>query len=92
MTDAADRTDDLLPSRPQDRAADILAALGGRANIVEVEACITRLRVELRDASVVDEPALQAAGAHDVIRSGTHLQVVLGPEASGVAGGLEALL
>ena len=75
-----------------DQAAAILAALGGNANIVEVEACITRLRTEVQDASLVDEAALREAGAHGVMRTGTVMQVVLGPDAGTVAGQIEDLL
>lgn len=65
----------------QDKAAAILAALGGSGNVAEVEACITRLRCEVEDASKVDEAALKSAGAHGVMQQGTVVQVVVGPEA-----------
>ena len=52
------------------KAEQILAALGGADNIVEIEPCITRLRTEVNDASLVDEAALKAAGAHGVITAG----------------------
>jgi PTS system N-acetylglucosamine-specific IIB component len=74
------------------QAASILAALGGPGNIVEIEACITRLRTEIQDLSLVDEASLRAAGAHGVMRSGTVVQVVLGPEADTVASEIEDLL
>ena len=74
------------------QAATILAALGGPGNIVEIEACITRLRTEIQDVSLVDEATLRAAGAHGVMRSGSVVQVVLGPEADTVASEIEDLL
>jgi PTS system N-acetylglucosamine-specific IIB component len=74
------------------QAAAILAALGGPGNIVEIEACITRLRTEIQDASLVDEASLRAAGAHGVMRAGTVVQVVLGPEADTLASEIEDLL
>jgi N-acetylglucosamine PTS system EIIB component len=74
------------------QAEQILAGLGGRANIVEVEACITRLRTELADTSLVDENALKDAGVHGVMRAGAVVQVVVGPEADLIAGDIEALL
>ena len=52
------------------QAAAILAGLGGAGNIVEIEACITRLRTQLEDVSLVDEPSLRAAGAHGLMRAG----------------------
>ena len=42
------------------QAQSIVDALGGFDNIVEIEPCITRLRCELEDGSLVDEPALKA--------------------------------
>src|SRR3954452_4832580 len=51
-----------------EKAEKILAALGGASNIIEIEPCITRLRCELNDGSVVDEKALKALGAHGVMR------------------------
>jgi len=67
------------------RAEQILAGLGGAANIVDLEPCITRLRTEVKDATLVDEKALKAAGAHGVITSGSVVQVVVGPEADNIA-------
>ena len=73
------------------KAEQILAALGGDANIVDLEPCITRLRVELADPSLVDEVALKATGAFGVVRSGRVVQVVVGPEADALAADIEDL-
>jgi len=73
------------------KAGQILAALGGDANIVDLEPCITRLRVEVVDPSLVDEAALKATGAFGVMRSGTAVQVVVGPEADTLAQDIEDL-
>lgn len=75
-----------------EKAQKILEALGGRDNIVEIEPCITRLRCELEDGSVVNEKALKALGAHGVMRSGNVVQVVVGPEADTIASDIEDLL
>ena len=74
------------------KAEQILAALGGAGNIVEIEPCITRLRTEVADSSVIDEPALKAAGAHGVMVSGGIVQVVVGPEAENLAEDIQDLL
>ena len=63
------------------KAEAIVAGLGGAGNIVEIEACITRLRTEVKDGSLVNEAALKAAGAHGVFHKGTAVQVIVGPEA-----------
>lgn len=75
-----------------ERAAKILAALGGSDNILDIEPCITRLRCELRDGTVVDEAALKAIGVHGVMRSGAIVQVVVGPEADTIASDIEDLM
>lgn len=75
-----------------DKAEKILAALGGARNIVEIEPCITRLRCELEDGSVVDEKALKDLGAYGVMRSGNVVQVIVGPEADTIASDIEDLL
>ena len=73
------------------KAEQILAALGGDANIIELEPCITRLRVEVIDPSLVDEAALKATGAFGVVRSGKVVQVVVGVEADTLASDIEDL-
>jgi PTS system N-acetylglucosamine-specific IIB component len=73
-------------------AEQILAALGGADNIIEIEPCITRLRAEVEDPSLVDEAGLKAAGAHGVIRAGTAVQVVVGPQADTIASDIEDLM
>jgi PTS system N-acetylglucosamine-specific IIB component len=75
-----------------DKAKQIVAGLGGADNIVEIEACITRLRTEVKDATLVDERTLKAAGAHGVLRAGTIIQVVVGPEADTLASDIEDIL
>jgi PTS system N-acetylglucosamine-specific IIB component len=74
------------------RAEKILAAIGGADNVVEIEPCITRLRCELEDGSLVDEAALKALGAHGVMRAGKTVQIVVGPEADTIASDIEDLL
>lgn len=75
-----------------DQAASILAALGGVANIIDIEPCTTRLRSEVRDPALVDVPALRAAGAHGVMIAGHVVQVVVGPSVDTLATDLEELM
>lgn len=70
----------------------IVAGLGGLDNIVEIEACITRLRTALHDVARVDEDMLRSAGAHGIMRSGSMVQVVVGPVADSIASQIEDLL
>lgn len=73
------------------KAQAILAALGGPENVVELEPCITRLRVVVTDPAVLDEAALRASGAFGVVRSGRVIQVVVGPEADSLAEAIDDL-
>ncbi|MGW2374653.1 MULTISPECIES: PTS glucose/sucrose transporter subunit IIB [Kitasatospora] len=74
------------------KAEKIVAGLGGIDNIEEVEGCITRLRTEVKDASLVDEVALKAAGAHGVVKMGTAIQVVIGTDADPIAADIEDMM
>ena len=73
------------------KAARILAGLGGDANVLDLEPCVTRLRVEVADPALVDEAALKAAGAVAVVRSGIAVQVIVGPEADTLASDIDDL-
>jgi len=76
-----------------DRATGFITALGGAANLTAVEACTTRLRLQVADAGRVDEAALKALGSRGMIRPSAHdLQVVLGPQADDVAREIRAAL
>jgi PTS system N-acetylglucosamine-specific IIB component len=84
------------PGRREERsvgkAEQIVAGLGGAANIDDVEGCITRLRTEVKDPSLVDQAALKKAGAHGVLVAGKIVQVVVGPEADSLADDVNDLL
>ena len=73
------------------KAEQILVALGGAANVVDLEPCITRLRVEVADPTLVDEGGLKETGAFGVVRSGRVVQVIVGPEADTLAAELDGL-
>ncbi len=60
-------------------AEKFIAALGGKDNILDVDNCATRLRMEIADTAKVDEHALKRAGAAGTIKAGGHsVQVVYG--------------
>ena len=63
------------------KAPEVLAALGGEENIVSVDACITRLRVEVKDKSKVDKDKLKALGAVGVVEVGNGIQAIFGAKA-----------
>ena len=64
----------------------ILDGVGGKENVVSVDNCITRLRLVVKDSSVIDEKKIKSAGVSGVIRpSKTDVQVVVGMKVQFVA-------
>ncbi|MEP6979777.1 MAG: glucose PTS transporter subunit IIA [Nakamurella sp.] len=63
------------------QAERLIAAFGGRENLVNVDACITRLRMEVADTTKVDRARLKALGAAGVIDVGFNVQAVFGTQA-----------
>jgi len=66
------------PAAGDNRARELVLAFGGGDNIASLDACITRLRVAVRDPALVDERALAALGASGVMRVGKGVQAVFG--------------
>lgn len=79
-----------VPEPALARGAGYLAALGGAGNVLEVEACATRLRLSLVDSARLDDAALQRLGARAVLRlAGGSAQIIIGPLADQVAGEIQ---
>ena len=89
----AEKNVDLGSSDYTTVAAAILEGVGGAANIKSIDNCITRLRLEVKDSSLVDEKKIKSAGAAGVIRpSKTAVQVVIGTKVQFVADEFKKLL
>jgi PTS system N-acetylglucosamine-specific IIC component len=69
------------PSATDSKAEQLIAAFGGRENLVNVDACITRLRMEVADTGKVDQARLKGLGAAGVIEVGNNVQAVFGTQA-----------
>lgn len=69
------------PAATDSKAEQLIAAFGGRENLVNVDACITRLRMEVADKTKVDQARLKALGAAGVIEVGNNVQAVFGTQA-----------
>lgn len=73
-------------------AALILEGLGGKDNIVSLDNCITRLRLEIKDPEKIDEKKIKSAGVAGIMRPGkTAVQVVVGTKVQFVADELNKL-
>ena len=67
-------------------AKTILEGLGGKENVTSVDNCITRLRLEVKDQTKVDEKKIKSAGVAGVMRPGkTSVQVIVGTKVQFVA-------
>jgi PTS system N-acetylglucosamine-specific IIB component, Glc family (TC 4.A.1.1.2)/PTS system N-acetylglucosamine-specific IIC component, Glc family (TC 4.A.1.1.2) len=67
-------------------AAVILKGVGGKENVVSIDNCVTRLRLEIKDQAAVDEKVIKSAGVSGIIRPGkTSVQVVVGTQVQFVA-------
>ena len=75
-TDKSNGKDEIVQKAPE-----VLAALGGEENAVSIDACITRLRVEVKDKSKVDKDKLKALGAVGVVEVGNGIQAIFGAKA-----------
>ena len=79
--DEAAFDNELLREKKYDEIAKIVVeAMGGRENIVHVENCITRLRIDFKDKTKIDGEGLKKAGCAGIFfPSGTHIHIVFGP-------------
>ena len=76
----------------REKAQLFIAALGGKDNISNIDACITRLRLVLVDRSKINEQQLKALGSKGNVKLGDNaLQVILGPEAEIIADEMKTL-
>jgi PTS system N-acetylglucosamine-specific IIC component len=76
----------------EELAAQYVIALGGRDNLEVIDACITRLRLTLKDRSLIREVDLKALGAMGVVKIGDdNLQVIIGPQAESIADRIKAV-
>jgi len=82
-----------VPGATDNRSAKILANIGGPENIESVDACITRLRLVVKDDKQVNDAALKQLGASGVMRLGKGaVQVVFGPQSEAIKDDIKKML
>ena len=70
----------------------VMAALGGKDNLVTIDACITRLRLEVKDVNEVNDKELKRLGASGVLKVGTNgVQAIFGAKAQFIAQDLKSM-
>lgn len=73
-------------------ASIILKGLGGKENIANIDNCVTRLRLEIKDHTLVNEKTIKSAGVAGIIRpSKTSIQIIIGTQVQFVADELKKL-
>lgn len=75
-----------------EKAMAILNALGGKDNIAHIDACITRLRLEMNSTEKVDQAALKSIGASGIMVSGKNMQVIFGTESDSLKEEIKSLM
>lgn len=77
----------------QEISALVINYLGGKENIVSVDYCITRLRLEVKDTGLVDEKALSNLGASGIVKVGKYgIQIIFGAKAQFIAEDMRKIL
>ena len=88
-----DEDDITVSGKTSDLAKEYLGAVGGKSNIIDIDACITRLRLTLKDNSMVTEKKVKAIGAAGLIKpSKTTVQIVVGTKAEIIAEEMKTLV
>lgn len=91
-TSTAAATATVVKDTDDELAQNVLAALGGKANVQSVEGCITRLRLFVNDPEQINDAALKSLGASGVIKRGKVAQVVMGTQSDRIAGRMNRIL
>lgn len=89
---ASGATTTAVAAPAQTKAEQLIAAFGGRDNLVNVDACITRLRMEVADKSKVDQAQLKALGAAGVLEVGNSVQAVFGTQSEALKNDIRDVL
>ena len=77
----------------EEKFEKIISGLGGVKNIVEINNCFTRLRVDVKDTALINENELKQTGSMGVkIISDTHVQVIYGPQVDNIASQLKEIV
>ena len=89
------RDEDLLEEKvlsDDEQTKLIISGLGGRENISDFDCCITRLRVTVKDASLVNDETLKSSGSHGIIKQGVGVQIVYGMHVTNIKNNLDEAL
>ncbi|WCK55880.1 glucose-specific PTS transporter subunit IIBC [Aneurinibacillus sp. Ricciae_BoGa-3] len=80
------------PVKAGSQAAGILAAFGGKDNLTNLDACITRLRITVKDPKQVDKQQLKNLGATGVLEMGNNFQAIYGTQSDALKEQMKAII
>ena len=89
---AAEATAPAAAAEAGDPIIDLINGLGGKANILSVENCFTRLRVNVADESLVNEELINHMENSGIVRKGADIQIIFGMKVASVRGAVEEAL
>ncbi|MEG0360740.1 MAG: PTS transporter subunit EIIC [Longicatena sp.] len=82
-----------ISDKEQTRALKVIEGLGGLDNIITVNNCISRLRVDIKNMAQIDESLLKKTGCMGIVKpSDTHIQVIYGPQVEQVANSVREVM
>ncbi|MDR6226025.1 glucose-specific PTS transporter subunit IIBC [Desmospora profundinema] len=90
--DEDDADDSTEAGKEGELAHDVLDAFGGADNIANLDACITRLRVIVKDAKQVDQDRLKKLGASGVLVYGESIQAIFGTQSDNLKGQIQDII
>ena len=76
----------------ENKINNIIKAIGGKENIISVDNCFTRLRLELKDINIIDEALLKETGSHGVVKKGQSVQIIYGLSVNSIKNKVEKAL
>lgn len=89
---ASKQPETVINTDQMELAGLILKALGGKENVTSIDACVTRLRLEVKNSIIVDETVISKLGAAKVLKIGNNgIQAIFGSKAKVLAEELKKL-
>ncbi len=89
---ASKQPETVINTDQMELAGLILKALGGKENVTSIDACVTRLRLEVKNSIIVDETVIAKLGAAKVLKIGNNgIQAIFGSKAKVLAEELKKL-
>ncbi|MFM2482467.1 PTS glucose transporter subunit IIBC [Celerinatantimonas sp. YJH-8] len=82
----------VVAASDDEMAGNLVAAFGGKENIVSLDACITRLRIQVSDTQKVDQGRLKELGAAGVVVAGQGIQAIFGTRSDNLKTDMDAYL